>query len=229
MCPRQHCYVHYEFLVISFGLTIAPTTFMSLMNSVFKIFLYSFVMVLIEDILVYSRVGKSMSTIFIVLDVLWKQRLYAKFSRCGFWLTYDAFLGNVVSKEGVMVDPQKIKAVKNWVRSSSVTEVRSFVGLASYYSRFVKNFASIATHLTNLTKKEIPFEWTKKCEESFQNIKTLDYRIYPSISVEGTDFIVHCYTSHSGLGILLMQDKNVITYMSRQLKVHERSYLTRDL
>ncbi|WMV28844.1 hypothetical protein MTR67_022229 [Solanum verrucosum] len=72
-----------------------------------------------------------------------------------------------------MVDSQKIKAVKNWVRPSSVTEVRSFVGLASYYRRFVKNFASIATHLTNLTKKEIPFEWTEKCEESFQKLKTL--------------------------------------------------------
>ena len=152
MCPRQHCYVHYEFLVISFGLTIAPTTFMSLMNSVFKIFLYSFVMVLIEDILVYSRVGKSMSTIFIVLDVLWKQRLYAKFSRCGFWLTYDAFLGNVVSKEGVMVDYQKIEAVKNRVLPNSISEVRSFVGLATYHHRFVKNFGPISTLLINWTK-----------------------------------------------------------------------------
>ena len=93
--------------------------------------------------------------------------MYAKFSKCEFWLTSIALIGQVVSKEGVMVDPQKIEAVKNWVRPSSVTEVRSFVGLTRYYRRFVKNFAFIATHLTNLTKKEIPYEWTEKCEKSF--------------------------------------------------------------
>ena len=93
----------------------------------------------------------------------------------------------------------------------------------------MKNFTFISTHLINLTKKEIPFEWTEKFEESFQNLKTLDYRIYPSISIEGKDFIVYCYGSHSGLGILLIQDNNVITYMSHQLKVHERSYPSHDL
>ncbi|WMV32469.1 hypothetical protein MTR67_025854 [Solanum verrucosum] len=124
-----------------------------------------------------------------------------------------------VSKEGVMVDPQKIEAVKNWVRPSFVTEVRSFVGLSSYYRRFVKNFASIATHLTNLTKKEIPFEWTEKCEESFKKLKTL-LTTAPilALPVEGKDFIVYCDASHSGLGAVLMHDKNVISYASRQLK-----------
>ncbi|WMV49430.1 hypothetical protein MTR67_042815 [Solanum verrucosum] len=126
-------YRHYEFLVMSFGLTNAPATFMSLMNGVFKAFLDSFVIVFIDDILVYSK----------------------------------------ISKEGVMVDSQKIDAVMNWVRPSSVTEVRSFVGLTSYYHRFVKKIASIATHLINLTKKEVPFKWNEKFEESFQKLKTL--------------------------------------------------------
>ncbi|WMV32637.1 hypothetical protein MTR67_026022, partial [Solanum verrucosum] len=114
-----------------------------------------------------------------------------------------------------MIDVQKIEAVKNWVRPSSVTEVRSFVGLASYYRRFVKNFASIATHLTRLTKNEVPFEWTKKCEESFQKLKTL-LTTAPilALSVEGKDFIVYYDASHSGLGAALMQDKNVIVYAS---------------
>ena len=152
-------YGHYEFLVMSFGLTNAPGAFMSLMNGVFKPFLDSFVIVFIDDILVYSKSKEEHADhLRILLGVLGKQKLYAKFSKCEFWLESVAFLGHVVSKEGVMVDPQKIEAVKNWVRPSSVTEVKSFVGLASYYHRFVKNFASIATHFTNLTKKEIPFE-----------------------------------------------------------------------
>ncbi|WMV25470.1 hypothetical protein MTR67_018855 [Solanum verrucosum] len=167
-------YGHYEFLVISFGLTNAPATFMSLMNGVFKPFLYSFRVVFIDDILVYSKSEEEHADhLRIVLGVLGKQKLYAKFSKCEFWLTSVAFLGHVVSKEGVMVDPQNIEAVKNWVQPSFVNKVKCFVGLTSYYHRFVKNFASIATHLTNLTKKEIPFEWTEKCEDSFQKLKTL--------------------------------------------------------
>ncbi|WMV18243.1 hypothetical protein MTR67_011628 [Solanum verrucosum] len=153
-------YGHYEFLVMSFGLIIVPAAFMSLMNGVFKPFLDSFVIVFIDDdILVYSKSEEEHADhLRIVLGLLGKQKLYAKFSKCEFWLTLVALLGHVVSKEEVMVDPQKIKSVKNWVWPSSVTEVRNFVGIASYYHRFVKNFASIHTHLTNLTKKEISFE-----------------------------------------------------------------------
>ncbi|WMV46238.1 hypothetical protein MTR67_039623 [Solanum verrucosum] len=206
-------YEHYEFLVISFRLTNAPVTFMSLMNGVFRPLLDSFFIVFIDDILVYSKSEKEHADhLRIVLNVLAKQKLYAKFSKCEFWLTSVAFLGHVVSKEGIMVDPQKIEVVKNWARPSSVTEVRSFVGLASYYHQFVKNFAAIATHLTNLTKKEIPFEWTEK-----------------SLPVEGKCFIVYCDLSHSGLGAVLRPDKNVIAYTSWQLKVYERNYPTHDL
>ncbi|WMV38730.1 hypothetical protein MTR67_032115 [Solanum verrucosum] len=219
-------YGHYEFLVMSFGLTNAPATFMSLMNRVFKPFLDSFVIVLINDILVYSKSEEEHADHpHIVLGILGKQRLYAKFSNCEFWLTSDAFLVHIVSKEGVMVDPQKIEGVNNWVRPSSMT-----IGLASYYHRFVKNFSSIANHLKNLTKKEISFEWTEKCDENFQNLKTL-LTTAPilTLPIKGKDFIVYCDASHSGLGIVLMQDKNVITYALRQLKVHERNYLTHDL
>ncbi|WMV25987.1 hypothetical protein MTR67_019372 [Solanum verrucosum] len=129
-------YGHYEFLVMSLGLTNSLATFMSLMNGVFKQFLDSFVIVFIDDILVYSKSKEENSDhLRIVLGVLGKYKLYEKFSKCEFWLTSVAFLGYVVSNEGVMVDPQKIEAIKNWVRPSSVTEVRSFVGLASYYRR----------------------------------------------------------------------------------------------
>ncbi|WMV14156.1 hypothetical protein MTR67_007541 [Solanum verrucosum] len=123
-----------------------------------------------------------------------------------------------------MVDPQKIEAVKNWVQPRSVNEVRSFVGFARKYHWFVKNFVSIVTHLTRLTKKEVPFKWTDKCEVSFQKLKTL-----LTLSVEGKDFIIYYDASHLGLGAMLMQERNVITYESRQLKVHERNYPTHDL
>ncbi|WMV09405.1 hypothetical protein MTR67_002790 [Solanum verrucosum] len=156
--------------------------------------------------------------------------LYAKFSKFEFWLTSVAFLGHVVSKEGVMVDPQNIDVVKNWVRPNSVTEVRSFVGLASYYRRFVNNFASIATHLINLTKKEIPFEWTEKCEEIFQKLKiVLTTKPILALPVEGKGLIVYCDTSNFGLGVVLMQDKIVKAYASRQLKVNKKNYPTHDL
>ncbi|WMV49867.1 hypothetical protein MTR67_043252 [Solanum verrucosum] len=126
-------------------------------------------------------------------------------------------------------DSLNIKEVRNWVRPSSVTKIRSFVGLASYYRQFVKNFSYVVTHLTNLTKKEISFEWTEKCE-SFQKLNTLlTTASILALLVEGKDFIVHCDASHSSLGVVLMQDKNVITYASRQLKVYERNYPTYDL
>ncbi|WMV09841.1 hypothetical protein MTR67_003226 [Solanum verrucosum] len=129
-----------------------------------------------------------------------------------------------------MIDPQNIEAVKNWVRLRSVTKIRGFVGIASYYRRFVKNSAYIAMHMTNLTKKEVPFEWTEKCDESFQKLKTL-LTTAPIIAlpVEGKDFIIYCDASHSSLGSVLMQDKNVIFYASHQLKVHERNYPMHDL
>ncbi|WMV42470.1 hypothetical protein MTR67_035855 [Solanum verrucosum] len=134
-------------------------------------------------------------------------------------VNFVAFLGHVVSKEGVMVDPQKIEAVRNLVRSSSVTEIKSFGGPTSYYRQFVKNFTSIATQLTNLTKKEIPFEWTEKYEESFQKLKTLLTTVpILALPVEGKDFVVYYDASHSGLSAVLMQKKNIIAYESRQLK-----------
>ncbi|WMV32393.1 hypothetical protein MTR67_025778 [Solanum verrucosum] len=155
----------------------------------------------IDDILVYSRSKEDHADhLPIVLGVLRKQKLYAKFSKCEFWLTSVAFLGHVVLKEGVMVDPQKIETVSNWVRPSSVIEIMSFVGLASYYRRFVKNFASITTHLTRLNKKEVPFEWTEKCEESFQKLKTL-LTTTPILTLPGKckDSVVYCDDSHSAV------------------------------
>ena len=108
-----------------------------------------------------------------MLEVLREKKIYAKFSKCEFWLDSVSFLGHVVSKDGVMVDPSKIETVRNWVRPTNVSEIRSFVGLESYYGRFVKGFSSIASQLTNLTKQNVPFVWSDECEESFKKLKTL--------------------------------------------------------
>ena len=134
-------YSHYEFLVMSFGLTNAPAAFMDLMNRVFKPFLDRFVIVFIDDILVYSRSEEEHAEhLRIVLQTLREHQLYAKFSKCELWLDSVAFLGHVVSREGIQVDPKKIEAVMDWQRPTTVTEVRSFLGLAGYYRRFVQDF-----------------------------------------------------------------------------------------
>ncbi|KAL4028661.1 hypothetical protein IC575_011869 [Cucumis melo] len=154
-------YGHYEFVVMSFGLTNAPAVFMDLMNRVFKEFLDSFVIVFIDDILIYSKTeAEHEEHLHQVLETLRANKLYAKFSKCEFWLRKVTFLGHVVSSEGVSVDPAKIEAVTNWTRPSTVSEIRSFLGLAGYYRRFVEDFSRIASPLTQLTRKGTPFVWS---------------------------------------------------------------------
>ncbi|KAL4022801.1 hypothetical protein IC575_016547 [Cucumis melo] len=157
-------YGHYEFIVMSFGLTNAPAVFMDLMNRVFREFLDTFVIVFIDNILIYSKTeAEHEEHLRLVLQTLRDNKLYAKFSKCEFWLKQVSFLGHVVSKAGVSVDPAKIEAVTGWTRPSTVSEVRSFLGLAGYYRRFVENFSRIATPLTRLTKGA-PLCWSKACK-----------------------------------------------------------------
>ncbi|KAL8095604.1 hypothetical protein AgCh_036864 [Apium graveolens] len=163
-------YGHYEFLVMAFGLTNAPSTFMDLMNRVFKQYLDKFVIMFIDDILIYSKTEEDHKEhLRISLETLRKEKLYAKFSKCEFWLKEVQFLGHVVNKEGIKVDPVKIEAVMNWERPKTPTEVRSFLGLAGYYRRFVQDFSKIVVPLTKLTKKNEKFIWTEKCEEAFKS------------------------------------------------------------
>ena len=131
---------------------------MDLMNRVFGPYLDKFVTVFFDDILVYSsRKEEHAEHLRIVLQTLREHQLYAKFSKCQFWLDRVAFLGHVVSAEGISVDPQKIEAIVDWKPPTNVTEVRSFWGLASYYRKFVEGFSKIATPLTKLTRKEEKF------------------------------------------------------------------------
>ncbi|KAL0536708.1 hypothetical protein IC582_025668 [Cucumis melo] len=224
-------YGHYEFIVMSFGLTNAPAVFMDLMNRVFREFLDTFVIVFIDDILIYSKTeAEHEEHLRMVLQTLRDNKLYAKFSKCEFWLKQVSFLGHVVSKAGVSVDPAKIEAVTGWTRPSTVSEVRSFLGLAGYYRRFVENFSRIATPLTQLTRKGAPFVWSKACEDSFQNLKQ-KLVTAPVLTVpDGSgSFVIYSDASKKGLGCVLMQQGRVVAYASRQLKSHEQNYPTHDL
>ncbi|KAL0561626.1 hypothetical protein IC582_002066 [Cucumis melo] len=224
-------YGHYEFIVMSFGLTNAPAVFMDLMNRVFREFLDTFVIVFIDDILIYSKTeAEHEEHLRKVLQTLRDNKLYAKFSKCEFWLKQVSFLGHVVSKAGVSVDPAKIEAVTGWTRPSTVSEVRSFLGLARYYRRFVENFSRIATPLTQLTRKGAPFVWSKACEDSFQNLKQ-KLVTAPVLTVpDGSgSFVIYSDASKKGLGCVLMQQGKVVAYASRQLKSHEQNYPTHDL
>ena len=165
-------YGHYEFLVMSFGLTNAPAAFMDLMNWVFRPYLDRSVIVFINDILVYSRSELEHERhLGLVLQTLRRHQLYAKFNKCEFWLSRVGFLGHVVSADGIYVDPQKVEVVENWGQPTTVTEVRSFLGLAGYYRRFREGFSKIVGPLHCLTRKGVKFEWTKWCEGSFQTLK----------------------------------------------------------
>ncbi|KAJ4710029.1 Retrotransposon protein, putative, Ty3-gypsy subclass [Melia azedarach] len=224
-------YGHYEFLVMRFGLTNAPAAFMDLMNRVFHPYLDRFVIVFIDDILVYSPSREEHAEhLRVVLQTLKNKQLYAKFSKCQFWLDRVAFLGHVISANGIYVDPQKIKAMVNWERPTSVTEVRSFLGLAGYYRRFVEGFSKIVGPLTKLTRKNVKFEWTDDCEQSFQELKKRLTSAPVLTLPSGTEgFMVYSDASRQGLGCVLMQHGNVIAYASRQLKKHELNYPTHDL
>ena len=152
-------YGHYEFLVMLFGLTNAPTAFIDLMNLVFQPYLDRFIIVFINDIVVYSGSSEEHSEhLRIVLQTLRERQLYAKLRKYQFWLDRVEFLGHVILVEGVSVDPQKIEAVVNWKPPNNVSEVKSFLGLAGYYRKFVAGFSKIAAPLTKMTRKDVKYE-----------------------------------------------------------------------
>jgi hypothetical protein len=224
-------YGHYEFLVMPFGLTNAPAAFMELMNHIFKSYLDQFVVIFIDDILVYSASEEEHEEhLRTVLQILQRCKLYAKFSKCEFWLDHIQFLGHVISKEGISVDPSKVEAVLEWESPKSVGEIRSFLGLAGYYRRFIEGFSSISAPMTKLLRKGAKFEWNADCEASFQELKkkltTAPVLTLPQ-GIEG--FVVYTDASGIGLGAVLMQHGKVVAYSSRQLKDHERNYPTHDL
>ncbi|KAI5340426.1 hypothetical protein L3X38_019700 [Prunus dulcis] len=187
------------------------------LESWFKRYLDRFVIVFIDDILVYSKSRKAhMKHLELVLRTLRRKKLFAKFSKCQFWLDRVNFLGHVISADGVYVDPQKVEAVVNWPQPTSVTEVRSFLGLAGYYRRFVEGFSTIAAPLTRLTRKGVKFEWSDECEKSFKELKTrLTTAPVLTLPDDSGNFVIYSDASQQGLGCVLMQHGRVIAYASR--------------
>jgi hypothetical protein len=166
----------------------------------------------------------------IVLEKLREKKLFAKFKKCEFWLEEVAFLGHVVSKNGLAVDPAKVQAVVEWERPTCVREIRSFLGLAGYYRRFIEGFSSLSGPLTALTRKNVPFIWSDKCEASFQELKRrLVTAPVLTLPMESVGYVVYTDASKKGLGCVLMQQGRVVAYASRQLKEHEKNYPTHDL
>ncbi|KAK2449424.1 hypothetical protein QL285_008622 [Trifolium repens] len=214
-----------------FGVTNAPGVFMEYMNRIFHSYLDKFVVVFIDDILVYSKTEEEHAEhLRIVLKTLQEKKLYAKLSKCEFWLKEVSFLGHMISKGGIAVDPSKVDAVMKWGTPESVFEIRSFLSLAGYYRKFIEGFSRLALPLTRLTKKVQAFAWDNLCEKSFQELKrrltSAPVLILPK---PNEPFVVYCDASLMGLGGVLMQNGQVVAYASRQLKVHEKNYPTHDL
>jgi hypothetical protein len=221
----------YEYLVMSFGLLNALAHFMYLMNSVFIPELDQFVMVFSDDILVYSKsMEEHEDHLWIVLQWLQEHQLYAKFSKYEFLIKEVPLLGHVVWPEGIAVDLGKLKEVLEWKLPTTVSKVRSFLGLASYYRWFIPNFSKIAKPITELLKKGNKYLWIEACDEAFKHLKKLLTTSRVLAQPDTTKpFDVYYDASGTGLGGVLMQEGWVISYSLRQLRHHEEHCPTHDL
>ena len=220
----------YEWLVMPFGLTNAPSTFMRLMNHVLRLHLGKFVVVYFDDILIYSKsLDDHVFHVRTVLDILRTERLFANLDKCTFCCDKLIFLGFIVSAQGIHVDEDKVKAIKEWPTPKSVTEVRSFHGLASFYRRFVKDFSTIAAPLTEVIKKSVGFKWGETQEKAFQTLKAkLCFAPLLKLPDFANTFELECDASGIGIGAVLMQDKQSIAYFSEKLNGAQLNYSTYD-
>jgi hypothetical protein len=196
---------------------------MCLMNNIFSQYLDKFVLVFIDDILVYSKTEEEHEEhLRIVLQTLRKHKLYAKFDKCDFYQKKIQYLGHVISAEGIAVDPEKIRAIMEWSIPKDVADIRSFMGITRYYRRFIEGFSKIAYPITSLQKKGTKFNWSQKCQDSFNKLKEL-LTTTPILKVADPDkdFTVCVDASKEGLGGVLTQEGHIICYESQKLKEHE--------
>jgi hypothetical protein len=204
-------------MVMSFGLTNAPAYFMYLMNSVFMDYLDKFVVVFIDDILVYFQNEQEHEEhLRKVLQRLRDCQLYAKLSKCGFWINEVLFLGHIINRDGLAVDPKKVATILDWKAPKDVRGIKSFIGMAGYYRRFIEGFSKIARPMTALLANKVEFKWTPACQESFEMLKqkltTSPVLVLPDVH---KPFSLYCDASYTGLGCVLMQEGKVVAYSSR--------------
>ncbi|KAL0373943.1 UNVERIFIED_CONTAM: Transposon Tf2-12 polyprotein [Sesamum radiatum] len=219
-------YGAFEFLVMPFGLTNAPATFCTLMNQVLYGFLDEFVVVYLDDIVIYSRtLAEHVEHLRQVLARLREYELYAKVSKCSFAQETISFLGHIVERGRIRMDSKKVQAIEEWQPPSDVHDLRSFLGLANYYQHFVKDYSKIARPMTDLLKKTEAWNWTPQCQVSFDDLKramvTDPVLALPDMS---KPFVVETDASDFALGGVLMQDGHPVAFESRKLKDAERRY-----
>jgi transposase InsO family protein len=218
----------FHWRVLPFGLTNAPATFQTAMNTIFRPFLNKFVLVYLDDILIYSKTPEEhCEHLRQVLELLRQHKLYANVRKCTFAKTEVAYLGHVVSKDGVRVDPRKTAAVLNWPKPHNLADLRSFLGLATYFRKFIRDFAKLAMPLHRMTRKGILWEWKRECQTAFDNIKRAlteaPCLAFPDFT---KPFEVHTDASLAGLGAVLYQDGRPIAFESRRLTPAEMNYPT---
>ncbi|KAL6286677.1 hypothetical protein ACE6H2_011067 [Prunus campanulata] len=209
---------HYEFLVMPFGLSNAPSTFQSLMNDVFRPYLRKFVLIFFDDILVFSNsLTDHVAHLTTVFETLRRHQLLVKQSKCLFGQPQLEYLGHYISAAGVAVDPAKIECVRSWPPPATIKALRGFLGLAGYYRKFVRNFGLIAQPLTQLLHKD-KFEWHHAASLAFEALKAaLSSTPVLSLPDFSKPFTVECDASQGGLGAVLSQDGHPIAFLSKPL------------
>ena len=231
--PKTTCvtrYGSYEFLVMPFGLTNAPATFCTLMNKIFHPFLDKFVVVYLDDIVIYSNtLEEHVDHLRQVFRLLRQNELYVKKEKCSFALGEVGFLGHRIKDGRLMMDESKIKAIQEWDPPTKVPQLRSFLGLVNYYRRFIKGYSARAAPLTDLLKKSKAWMWDEKCQQAFEDLKkAMTEEPVLALPDHTKVFEVHTDASNFAIGGVLMQERRPIAFESRKLNDTERRYTVQE-